>query len=207
MGRENKNQALSCERASTDEEVIRMEPMRNLKSLILVILIMLSYISSTNMLQATEPEDAKATLEDAQIQQIETEGIGGCFIISDILPETDTGIVCSFTIKTGTNPENWLLKTVYSKDTIPMKMSQGPLAGAVITGTGSYFTPAGDISSLKSGSVLRFEGKVLLKGFTFEGDEQDPLTFILLEKGLVYVTGKGKVTLKDGRLIALPASK
>lgn len=184
-----------------------MKPMKNFKNLVLAILMVSLCINGINILQADEPEDVKAKLEDTQIQQIQSKGIGNSFIITEILPESNTGIVCSFTIKTGSNPENWLLKTVYPKDTIPMKMSQGPLAGAVVTGTGSYFTKAGDISVLKTGSVLRFEGKVSLKGFTFEGDEQDPLTFIMLEDGLVYVAGKGKVTLRDGKSVTLPISK
>lgn len=53
---------------------------------------------------------------------------------------------------------------------------------------------------LGQGSVWRFKGKVVnLLGFTFEGNEEDPLRFVLIENhGLVFLYGSGKVISKDG---------
>jgi hypothetical protein len=63
------------------------------------------------------------------------------------------------------------------------------------------------------GAIHRFRGtvkgtdlervvrvKVGLDGYVFEGNESDPLTFrCVAGKGYVYVSGKGRVTTKDGR--------
>jgi len=131
-------------------------------------------------------------------------GLGNRLIISEITPETKNGVVSSFNVET-TETGNWLLKTVYPKDRIPRKLrTAGPLSGGIVTGEGSIFTEAGDISLLNANSILRFGGKVTLKGVIFEGEKDDPLAFVLLDNGLVYIMGKGKVTLNDGKSVVLP---
>ena len=41
--------------------------------------------------------------------------------------------------------------------------------------------------------------------YIFEGDPSEPITFVLLaEQGLVYLDGKGQVTLDDGEIVKLP---
>ena len=128
-------------------------------------------------------------------------GLGNRLIISEITPETKNGVVSSFNVET-TETGNWLLKTVYPKDRIHRKLSL--LSGGIVTGEGSIFTEAGDISLLNTNSILRFGGKVTLKGVIFEGEKDDPLAFVLLDNGLVYITGKGKVTLNNGKSVVLP---
>lgn len=56
------------------------------------------------------------------------------------------------------------------------------------------------------GSVWRFKGRVKnIMGFTFVGNESDPLRFILIAgKGLVYLYGSGKVYLRSGTIVSLP---
>lgn len=57
------------------------------------------------------------------------------------------------------------------------------------------------------GTVFRFRGSVkdFFDGFTFIGDEADPLCFTLLQKtGLTYVSGKGTVINSNGKEFQLP---
>ena len=56
------------------------------------------------------------------------------------------------------------------------------------------------------GSVWRFRGKVEdLRGFSFEGSESDPLRFVLVAgRGLVYLFGSGRVTIRSGGVVDLP---
>jgi hypothetical protein len=57
------------------------------------------------------------------------------------------------------------------------------------------------------GSIYTFSGTVRLLKHVFSSDEKDPLVFKLVkEKGFVYVKGKGKVTLPDGKVLTTPAS-
>lgn len=60
---------------------------------------------------------------------------------------------------------------------------------------------------LGHGSVWRFSGKDKLEGLDqhFSSNAEDPLRFVLVEgKGLVYLYGKGVVTLANGTAIRLP---
>ena len=44
-----------------------------------------------------------------------------------------------------------------------------------------------------------------IKGYTFESQTDNPLTFILMEThGLVYISGSGSVTFPDGKNVKLP---
>jgi len=50
-----------------------------------------------------------------------------------------------------------------------------------------------------------FKGKIPLNGYVFDGQNADPLRFALLNgSGLVYLRGKGTVTMKDGTTLSLP---
>lgn len=55
-----------------------------------------------------------------------------------------------------------------------------------------------------AGAVHLYEGKVSLPGVTFEGDPKYPLTFLMTKNnGLVFLCGRGTVTLKDGNVTNL----
>lgn len=131
---------------------------------------------------------AKEAVENIKIEEIQKQGVGSRFHISEILPQGNVGAECSFTIiGSDSDPTLVLVSTEYPKD-----ISIYPFR----------------FDALKAGSVLRFKKKVFREGYTFEGDENEPLSFILLpEFGLVYLTGKGKVTLKDGKTITLPTKE
>jgi len=55
-------------------------------------------------------------------------------------------------------------------------------------------------------SVWRIKGEVkgLLRGWTFYGEADDPLTFLILSDGLTYVGGTGNVRLPSGVRLSLP---
>lgn len=63
----------------------------------------------------------------------------------------------------------------------------------------------GELLPTSNGSLWRIEGtSANLNGYTFVGEETDPLRFIVLkEKGLVYLFGKGHVISQDGKKIIL----
>ncbi|GEM_PF-349647 len=56
------------------------------------------------------------------------------------------------------------------------------------------------------GSIWRFKGRVTdIMGFDFEGKENDPLRFILVDGyGLIYLYGTGAVVFKDGTVVTFP---
>jgi len=63
------------------------------------------------------------------------------------------------------------------------------------------------VCPMGEGSIFRFRGKVsgYFQGITFNGDEQFPLSFVLLRKGgLTYLCGQGSITTSDGRTLQLP---
>jgi hypothetical protein len=66
--------------------------------------------------------------------------------------------------------------------------------------------PGGAYLPTGHGTVWRFKGQVTnIMGFNFDGDPKDCLRFLLVEgHGLVYLYGKGRVTLKDGSQVSLP---
>ncbi len=89
-----------------------------------------------------------------------------------------------------------VVDTEFSQDKFyilsPSETDKGPYSSDNITFSGR-------------GSIHRFNGEVKRDGFKFigEGDKQNRLTFILFDKGYVYVRGKGKVIFPDGRDIKL----
>jgi tetratricopeptide (TPR) repeat protein len=55
------------------------------------------------------------------------------------------------------------------------------------------------------GTIWRFRGTVHTRGFSFYGDNSDILRFMLLYNvGLVYMYGKGNVTMPDGKVVNFP---
>lgn len=58
------------------------------------------------------------------------------------------------------------------------------------------------------GSVIRFKGIHTIKGDVIVGDLNYPPSFLMVfGKGLVYLTGRGNVTLENGRTIVLAPEK
>lgn len=129
---------------------------------------------------------ARQRLEDLIIDSIRKEGPGNRFVIEGIIPVAGqpTG---SCTIKR-LNKSLLALGLDYPKDRVPS------VNGIPVAPTGA-------------GSVMRFRGPYGdFFGHMIEGDVKEPLAFVLLDgMGMVYVTGKGKVTLKNGTLVTLPA--
>lgn len=162
---------------------------------------------------------AKETLENIKIEAIQKYGSANLFKIPEIITvnaPAEDGKRTSFTVTTMESGA-WLLNTDFPKDLIPHIVQIPSFGTAVLLGTGGAITlrdmaPGSDkvalLEVLDSGSVIRFKGEVLFEGVTFRGEEDEPLAFILLkDTGLVYVTGKGKVTLKDGSSITLPVKE
>jgi hypothetical protein len=76
--------------------------------------------------------------------------------------------------------------------------------------TMSFGYPGGSFELLvpdARGTVVRFLGDVpdFYPGYRFTSDAGSPLCFVLLDKGLTYVCGKGTVTSKDGGKWTFPA--
>ncbi|MCX5886396.1 MAG: hypothetical protein NT096_10890 [Proteobacteria bacterium] len=83
----------------------------------------------------------------------------------------------------------------------------------ILSGPGSiYVAIDGDSQFIGNldfdGSVYTFIGKVRLAGYNFDSDTKSPLSFKLVkEKGFVYLSGKGIITAKDGKLFQLGFKK
>lgn len=85
--------------------------------------------------------------------------------------------------------ELWYMKVHYPKDRFILCLANGVIPILPETDNG----------------VMRFEGQVRYCGYTFAGDETDPLAFILLkEKGFVYLHGRGEVIAPDSKKTRLP---
>jgi len=160
----------------------------------------------------------KEAVENIKIEEIQKSGPGKLFKIPEIVTINDPaeeGKRTSFTLST-LESGVWLLKTDYSKDLIPQIVQIQGFGTAVLLCRGATITlrdmatgsdKVAFLDVLYSGSVIRFKGEVLFKGITFKGEEDEPLVFILLkDAGLVYVTGRGQVILRDGREVKLPVS-
>ena len=58
-----------------------------------------------------------------------------------------------------------------------------------------------DLLPMSAGSIIRFIGSVAFEGCTFDGSENDPLSFGLVDGvGFVYLRGSGTVTLAGGQV-------
>lgn len=131
--------------------------------------------------------DRECKREDSIIEEIKKDGVGGRFTIAEMSPQ-EGGEVGGVTIKPGTS-ETFALEFVCSKDNMIIRNNQ-------------IIPPSGH------GSVLRFKGKVDALGLMIDGDNADPLVFVLWKgSGLVYVKGKGNVTLANGSIVNLPLER
>ncbi len=172
---ENKKQKIARERREFD----RIPKTR---------LAMLSYLK-TNPPQYWAME-AKQVIEDILIDKIIAKGPGDQLVISDI--RTIKGEPSSRIAMQQIDSETIAMSNFYPKDSLSFSLGEG----GVFTGRATAKIPRGDQS------VYRFISKIEYYGYLFDSNEDEPLTFILLEKyGLVYLHGKGKVTLKNGKIV------
>jgi hypothetical protein len=126
-------------------------------------------------------------LEQALVQEIRNKGVGERFVIKEIMPQG--GLPGSMTlVQTGKGSLN--VQMEFPGDAMPIVNNQ-PFA------FGNF-------------CLHRFKGRVELdmKGdiYTFisEDDKSNRLTFVMVPGvGYVYLRGKGRVTLKDGREVEL----
>ncbi|MCX5886029.1 MAG: hypothetical protein NT096_09005 [Proteobacteria bacterium] len=148
---------------------------------ILGMVIVLFLINMVSQYSASAQE--KFTLKDIKIEQV--------------MAKTDIVI-------TG---EGGKIRTEGSIGTIPNKQFPGEtilLERVVHNGAIHRFKGTVNGTALDRMSQFRDSG---FTGYVFEGDETDPLTFrCTYGKGYVYVGGKGSVTLKDGKRVALGGS-
>lgn len=148
--------------------------------------------------QANRPDwMQKQREEDILVRRITEKGVESSrFRLSDIQPRggrsarvTIRGCKSATPLGTAYDKTPILL---YPKDKLPDRIST--------TAGGYEWWPTG------SGSIWCLQGEYGpgIGDYTFFGEESDPLTFILLDKiGLVYLHGKGKVFLPDGKEVAL----
>ena len=138
----------------------------------------------------TLPKASQQEVENAFSRLLLSSDLGERFVIGAFLnvarksiPDREKG---SVTIsEAGSNLVRFELE--YPKDRQPF-------------GAGGASIPVGH------GSIWRFKGKVTdIMGFDFEGKENDPLRFILVDGyGLMYLYGTGAVVLKDGTVVTFP---
>ena len=128
------------------------------------------------------------------IEQIKISGPGIRFVISQIQP-----------IK----GQNWggYIPITFSGSTIEGDISWGP--GGMVAGGNKTVLSFTDKIDFFGDTVFLGQNKVFLpqniRGFIFESQPDNPLTFLLLEKyGLVYISGNGNVTFPDGKRVKLP---
>jgi len=139
--------------------------------------------------RAGEPVEAyaKERIEEILAEEILRTGPGNRFRIPEMQPRAG-GRVGSVTLtsEAATSPDLLGVHAEYPNDVLIMEENR-------------LVPPSG------SGSRLRFRGRVKLNGSTVESAQNENLSFILLEEaGLVYLTGRGTVTLGDGRVVHLP---
>jgi len=131
--------------------------------------------------------NAVPKLEAIIVNRIKTEGIGNRFSIKEITSQPGPNCV------TGLEQNN-------SGEVFAFSDFNRARLG-IINGNPNLF---GD------SSIHRFKGKVEIQGYTFigEGDKFNRLTFCVIKDiGYVYLRGKGKVLLKDGKEASLGYGK
>ena len=136
-------------------------------------------------------------LEHMIIEEIIAKGVKNRFVIKKITPAIDDSPY-SFTIES--TKKGQILRTEFPGDKIPMFLSPHPALGIMLKPV-IMFTP---------GSIHRFVGKVNLEidgqiySFIGEGDKLHRLTFGIIKNiGYVYLRGKGRVILKNGKEVKL----
>jgi len=125
-------------------------------------------------------------LESKISSEISNKGFGNRFVIKEIMPQS--GSTVSMTI--GQQGEDLIFLSEFSSDVIPMVNNLSSLFGDYC--------------------IHRFAGRVQLNVgdgiYTFISEENkiNRLTFVLMPAiGYVYLRGKGKIILKDGKEINL----
>lgn len=164
-------------------------------------------------------------IEDTLVKRIRTHGLGQRFVIKEIKPkgqmteritirEKHPGkkvdvLDKTFTKKLGTLTIDFVMVSEFPEvdfirtyDGTRMSMG-GEGESAPYLSLGSKII--GDILFFGEGSIYRFDGQVKLDNYTFigEGNKLNRLTFVSLTQGFVYVRGKGKVILPEGKEIKL----
>jgi ankyrin repeat protein len=126
------------------------------------------------------------TLEDVIIDGIIRHGPGNRFSIDYITPSS-AGPVGSVTLEGDSNTLLGVSK-VYPRDTVSF-VNLSPL---------EPWIPTGNLS------VLRFLGYVEYGRSKFHSLGKTPISFLLLDVGLVYLHGHGEVELASGQVVVLP---
>ena len=137
--------------------------------------------------------------EKAIIDQILARGAGGRAVIRDLLPpardEQGRMRVRVSTLAPGTAVLLFEEDPATGRPAVKSNITLLSFSGAGFEGK------LPDLSELTEGSVVRFSGRIELKGYVFAGDRSDPLSFVVLPReGLVHLKGKGAVTSSDGRI-------
>jgi outer membrane protein assembly factor BamD (BamD/ComL family) len=144
---------------------------------------------------------AKQNKEDVLVRKIMIKGVGkDRFRLTDVLPKD--GNSGRMTIRAKKVPTSW--SNAYESFPIKLYPKDSFMGNFNSTADGYEFWPVGHGSIWCIIGPYRPSGYLAIKGYSFVGDEADPLTFILMDKiGLVYLHGKGEVTFEDGRVIKL----
>jgi len=148
----------------------------------------------------TEKGSAPISAEEKSIiNQILALGAGGRAVIRDLLPPArDEQGRMRFSIggpAPGTAVLTFEEDQATGRPAVKSNITLFSFSGADFEGK------LPDLSELTEGSVVRFSGRIALKGYVFAGDRSDPLSFVALPReGLVHLKGKGAVTSSDGRI-------
>lgn len=112
-------------------------------------------------------------IEDRLLRQLQTEGVGNRFHIKELKPRCYSKVVLRFT------------------------KSEGKILGEFDEDVFGFAECAV--------GIYRYAGEVRMGPYTFigEGDKANRLTFAAIDSGYVYLRGKGKVVLPDGRTVSL----
>ncbi len=124
-------------------------------------------------LSQTRGKESVPEIEDRLLRQLQTEGVGPRFHIKEIKPRCYSRTVLRYT---------------KSKDQMRGEFDEDRF-GLAECAVGIY----------------RYAGEVKMGPYTFigEGDKTNRLTFAFIDSGYVYLRGKGKVVLPDGRTVSL----
>ena len=167
--------------------------------------------SSENSRTLQYNPNAKNNIHD--LNEIKIQGPNGRFSISEVKPGNFGEISGCLTLKQN-GPGLFSYKRDFVDDTIYQDMEgmlgYGKMVQNLMVGEEQILKVSGENSDnpklqfvlFGENSIIRFEGRVEISGYTFlgEGAENDKLTFALIDNyGLVYLRGKGKVVFNDGK--------
>jgi len=168
---------------------------------------LLSFVNTSSLSQE-QKEINIPELEDKIVAEIKESGIGDRFFINDIKPISNIFSGYRATLIMGPSRFSTNDSSIYYTQEFPGDPTTWKLP--------AYFTMSND----KDGNpkdifysryvIHRYNGKVVLEnGYRFigEGDKYNRLTFSLFDEGYVYLRGKGKVILPNGKIIKLGGGK